>query len=777
MCMKKFIFIIFIVISFVGCSLMNKQSEGLTTIVYAKSEKKNIDYIRDIKPILDKRCVVCHSCYNSPCQLKLSSYEGLDRGLTKKMVYATRLKETDPTRLFIDAKNTAEWREKGFYSVTDTNASSDGSLTMHMLNQKRIVSKSEGFYDSENDLTCSETEEELKKFFEENPHKGMPYGFPELEEEEYSLLMTWLNEGAKNSDVKAKTIDPNIEKWEAFFNNTAMKNQVMSRYIYEHLFIAHIYFPSDETRFYELVRSKTPANEPIDIIATRYPFDQPESESLYYRLQEITSTIVDKTHMVYEFSDEKMMRYESLFLEPEWNEQAYMPSYDIDISANPFLAFDQIPAKSRYEFLLDNAYFMMSTFIKGPVCNGQIALNVIHDHFWVMFLDPEYDLSVTNKDFLETSFQSLSLPNQEGSEARLLKVLNSERYNKQATKYYKYRNGEYSKAYENGLNLDFLWKDEKNNSSLLTVYRHFNSGSLHKGALGGLPRTLWVVDYPLLERIYYSLVAGFDIFGTGTHQVLVRQYMNRLRIEGESNFLDFLPKEIRKETFNSWYQGNVSNLVTNYNTTSIETGVDYKTENYKEEFTLKALDKFGLQKDRINYSKDMTLGKDVLENIKSKEDIERAFSYLSKTNVASNIIAYDITYINLAHIRIRMDDNTDLMYSMLVNRWHDNVSFMFNEESRLDPGKDKLNFIEGFVGSYPNIYLDIKEDEISEFFELISNYTKDNEKYNREIRKFSINRADDNFWYVYDWFQERYNESDKLNAGLFDLNRYYPIAK
>jgi len=776
MYMRNFLFFILIIISFTGCKLMNKHNESLSAIVYKKSEKENIDYIKDIKPILDKRCVVCHSCYNSPCQLKLSSHEGLDRGVTKKMVYATRLKADDPTRLFIDAKNTEEWRKKGFSSVTDTTASDDGSLAMHMLNQKRIKPESEGFYDSENDLTCSETEKELVKFFEDNPHKGMPYGFPELEEEEYSLLMTWLNQGAKNSVVKTKITDPNIEKWESFLNDNSIKNQVMSRYIYEHLFIAHIYFPSDSTRFYELVRSKTPPNKPIDIIATRYPYDHPESETMYYRLREITSTIVDKTHMVYEFSPEKMKRYESLFLEPKWNEEPYMPSYDLDVSANPFLAFEQIPAKSRYEFLLDNVYFIISTFIKGPVCNGQVALDVIHDHFWIMFLDPKYDLSVTNKDFLKTSLHNLSLPNQEGSEAKLIKILHSEKYNNEATKYYKYRDTEYSKVYKDGLNLDFLWNDKNNNSSLLTVYRHFNSGSVHKGALGDLPRTLWVVDYPLLERIYYSLVAGFDIFGTATHEVLVRQYMNRLRIEGESNFLEFLPNKIRKETFESWYLGPVSTLITNYHTSTIKTAVNFKTDNYKEEFALKALNKFGLQKDKINYAKDVALGNDVLKNIKTKNDIERAFSYLSQNNVASNIIAYDIEYINLAHIRIRMDNNEDLMYSLIVNRWHDNVSFMFNEDLRLDVEKDKLNFIEGFVGSYPNIYLDIKQDEISEFFDLLSNYKKDNEEYNKEIRKFSINRSDNNFWYVYDWFQKKYYESDKLNAGLFDLNRYYPIA-
>jgi len=172
----------------------------------------------------------------------------------------------------------------------------------------------------------------------------------------------------------------------------------------------------------------------------------------------------------------------------------------------------------------------------------------------------------------------------------------------------------------------------------------------------------------------------------------------------------------------------------------------------------------------------MDLKKSDLKNIKTKEDIERAFSYMSQSNVASNIIAFDIEYINLAHIRIRMDDGEDLMYSMIVNRWHDNVAFMFNEGLRLNAKKDKLNFIEGFVGSYPNIYLDIKQDEISEFFDLLSNYDTKSETYNKEIRKFSINRSEDEFWQVYDWFQAKYYESDKLNAGLFDLNRYYPVA-
>ena len=70
-------------------------------------------------------------------------------------------------------------------------------------------------------------------------------------------------------------------------------------------------------------------------------------------------------------------------------------------SANPFVAFEQIPPRSRYQFLLDNAHYILMTFIHGPVCKGQIALNVIDDHFWVMFMDPDHDLSVGLSRFSE----------------------------------------------------------------------------------------------------------------------------------------------------------------------------------------------------------------------------------------------------------------------------------------------------------------------------------------------------------------------------------------
>ncbi|MDQ7060011.1 MAG: fatty acid cis/trans isomerase [Sulfurimonas sp.] len=134
--MKALLGTIFHSLLFLGCSNITPPSS-----VKVKNTKKSISYIHDVKPILDKRCVSCHSCYNSPCQAKLSSFEGIDRGASKNAVYdSTRLSAMDPSRLFIDEQTTQQWQDKDFFSLTktyDSNASSNDSLMILMLHEKK----------------------------------------------------------------------------------------------------------------------------------------------------------------------------------------------------------------------------------------------------------------------------------------------------------------------------------------------------------------------------------------------------------------------------------------------------------------------------------------------------------------------------------------------------------------------------------------------------------------------------------------------------------------
>ena len=61
-----------------ACTSKPSVTEGQATVDYdllLTLPKEDISYNKSVKPVLEKRCVVCHGCYDAPCQLKLSSYD------------------------------------------------------------------------------------------------------------------------------------------------------------------------------------------------------------------------------------------------------------------------------------------------------------------------------------------------------------------------------------------------------------------------------------------------------------------------------------------------------------------------------------------------------------------------------------------------------------------------------------------------------------------------------------------------------------------------------
>jgi len=77
-----------------GCSLLARQAlderygaPDPTRFDVPARPVGGLSYRADIQPILERRCVVCHACYDAQCQLKLSAWEGVARGASKQKVY------------------------------------------------------------------------------------------------------------------------------------------------------------------------------------------------------------------------------------------------------------------------------------------------------------------------------------------------------------------------------------------------------------------------------------------------------------------------------------------------------------------------------------------------------------------------------------------------------------------------------------------------------------------------------------------------------------------
>jgi hypothetical protein len=305
---------------------------------------------------------------------------------------------------------------------------------------------------------------------------------------------------------------------------------------------------------------------------------------------------------------------------------------------------------------------------------------------------------------------------------------------------------------------------------------------VHRGAIGDLPRTAWMIDYSQFERIYYALVAGFDVFGNVSHQVNVRRYMDLLRVEGELNFVELLPKADRLPIIRSWYLGDraAENVSPERILSDRETRIEFQTDDPKRELLERIVDEhllgsLGIEFDQINFQRrddETPVMPDVFE---THADVVNGFRALTAPGTEF-IKLHNESSANVIYVRLKDYEGVDRAFSIVINRWHDNVNTMFGEDKRLDPSKDTIDFVLGSVGSYPNYFMVVEAEELPDFFDMLENFDG-SEVYQAKLDKFGVNRSDPGFWEAYDWFQQRLDEADPLQAGLYDLNRYYPVAR
>jgi len=151
--------------------------------------------------------------------------------------------------------------------------------------------------------------ETYARFEKDHPLWGMPYALPGLAPRELDVITRWLAAGApyEGAAPLPAAIARQVQEWEAFFNGDTLKERLMSRYLYEHLYLAHLQFEGDATRAnFRLVRSTTPPGKPVSLVVSRRPYDDPGVARVYYRLLPELETPVGKTYMPYVLSTARM---------------------------------------------------------------------------------------------------------------------------------------------------------------------------------------------------------------------------------------------------------------------------------------------------------------------------------------------------------------------------------------------------------------------------------------------------------------------------------------
>ncbi len=267
----------------------------------AHSTTPTPDYLTQVQPIFNRRCLACHGCLGSPCNVKLDSFPGVDRGGFEQNPYAAHLglgMRTD-----MDAANsTPEWRERGFYPIVARHGPPDENLHNSLL--FRVIDAGrrhnvpgfsrealDAFRQGRFASVCPSTPDALSARLSEHPALGMPYGLPALGEQAFATLEAWIAAGAPGPSAeqlqKARNVSDAtaVVAWEAFFNSPDKRQQLVARYIFEHVFLATITLEESPGDRFRLVRSTTPPPKlvtgedgaasletgPIKVIATDLP--------------------------------------------------------------------------------------------------------------------------------------------------------------------------------------------------------------------------------------------------------------------------------------------------------------------------------------------------------------------------------------------------------------------------------------------------------------------------------------------------------------------------
>jgi hypothetical protein len=304
-----------------------------------------------------------------------------------------------------------------------------------------------------------------------------------------------------------------------------------------------------------------------------------------------------------------------------------------------------------------------------------------------------------------------------------------------------------------------IWNGEgTNDNAALTVLRHFDSATVVKGLVGGAPKTAWVIDYSLLERIHYLLVAGYDVFGNIGHQLHSRMYMDFLRVESEFNFLTFLPMARRKPLMESWYRDTndeVKDIVYGkYAYFTQETGIAYKTETPEQEL-------FQLLTEHVApvLNRAYDIGQE------PETTLRAALTPLAQLRGQAATLLPETSF-----LEVQLKAGGERYFTILRDSAHTNVAELFDEKERRVPLEDQLTLLRGFVGAYPNGLFSVSEDDLPAFVGAVSTLAND-QAYDALRDRFGVRRTNARFWEYSDRAHAEFNKLEPLAAGLFDFNR------
>jgi hypothetical protein len=281
-----------------------------------------------------------------------------------------------------------------------------------------------------------------------------------------------------------------------------------------------------------------------------------------------------------------------------------------------------------------------------------------------------------------------------------------------------------------------------------------------QGLIGEKPKTAWIFSYSLLERVHYLLTAGYDVFGNIGHQLNTRLYMDFLRMEGEFNFIAMLPQAERVATRDYWYRnasaGVKDHVYGRYAHFNRETGLVFKGGQRPEHELMEMLAGH--------------VGKALPRQhlLSSEPDAELRQALEALAGVAGRSLVW---MPEASLLRVEDAGQAPRNFSVLRNTAHRNITMLLREDKALLPDEFSMDVVPGFVSVYPNAFYRLSRKDLPEFTRRVSQLASEAD-YRDLIEHFGVRRTSNDFWALSDRFNAEYRQSEPIEAGILDLNRY-----
>jgi hypothetical protein len=264
------------------------------------------------------------------------------------------------------------------------------------------------------------------------------------------------------------------------------------------------------------------------------------------------------------------------------------------------------------------------------------------------------------------------------------------------------------------------------------------------------------MDYHIFERMYYLLVAGFDVFGNVFHQSATRMYMDNLRVESEDLFLSFLPTKARANLRRHWYRGlaamELMKYLNPYGGVPASSLIPYYTSDPKQEFMQYVL------KERFHAR--------VRGQTPTLPARDKVLDQLADRSGAHFEMLPDLTL-------LLVEGQDERIYSLIHHKEHLNVSFMFGEDGRRVPQEDRLEVLPGVYGAFPNYFVKVREEQLLAFVnDTLQLSSKDPKRLKDWTARYGISRQNPEFWRYFDRVQALTDQSKKEQSGILDLSKY-----